>query len=59
MNENGEIVILPIDSDDLVFVKDIAEIKCGIFKIPNLYTYKKIRDFLDSDYMLTKLGYLD
>jgi hypothetical protein len=59
VNKNGEIEILPVDSDDIIFVKDIAEIKCGIFKIPNLYTYKKIRDFLDSDYMLTKLGYLE
>jgi hypothetical protein len=65
VNKNGEIEILTGEdsenqySDDLVFVKDIDEIKCGIFKIPNLYTYKKIRDFLDGDYMLTKLGYLE
>lgn len=58
-SETGEIEISSENSDNLVFVKDIAEIKCGIFKIPNLYTYKKIRDFLDSDYMLTKLGYLE
>lgn len=59
IDNNGEYKVLTENSDNLVFVKDIAEIKCGIFKIPDLYTYKKVRDFLDSDYMLTKLGYLE
>jgi hypothetical protein len=44
---------------ETVNLYEIKSIKCGIFKINDLYDYQKIRGTFDNDYLLTKLGYLD